>query len=94
MIEAKLKETLKEVDPVKRAKKLHAEMLPEVAEVRRKIIEARALAIKESCEFGGPDKDGLSYFEIAEELNVSKPLIQQMVALARKIIAGGRAPLE
>lgn len=94
MIEAKLKETLQEVDPVKRAKKLHSEMLPAVAEVRRQIIEARALAIKESCEFGGPDGEGLSYFEIAEELKVSKPLIQQMVALARKIIAGGRAPLE
>jgi hypothetical protein len=94
MIEAKLKETLQEVDPVKRAKKLHSEMLPAVAEVRRQIIEARALAIKESCEFGGPDSEGLSYFEIAEELKVSKPLIQQMVALARKIIAGGRAPLE
>lgn len=94
MIEAKLKETLQEVDPVKRAKKLHSEMLPAVAELRRQIIEARALAIKESCEFGGPDNDGLSYFEIAEELKVSKPLIQQMVALARKIIAGGRAPLE
>jgi DNA-directed RNA polymerase specialized sigma24 family protein len=52
------------------------------------------LAIKESCEFGGPDAEGLSYSQIAEELAVSKPLIQQMVALARKIIAGGRAPLE
>jgi DNA-binding transcriptional regulator YdaS (Cro superfamily) len=31
---------------------------------------------------------------MADTLGVSKPLIQQMVALARKIIAGGRAPLE
>jgi predicted DNA-binding protein (UPF0251 family) len=94
MIESRLKEVLSEADPVVRAKRLHSEMLPAVAEVRRQIIEARALAIKESCEFGGSDADGLSYFEIAEELGVSKPLIQQMVALARKIIAGGRAPLE
>jgi DNA-directed RNA polymerase specialized sigma24 family protein len=94
MIEAELKNVLKIEDPVERAKQLHAEMLYKVAEIRRQIIEARALAIKESCEFGGVDADGLSYSEIAQELGVSKPLIQQMVALARKIIAGGRAPLE
>jgi DNA-binding transcriptional regulator YdaS (Cro superfamily) len=69
-------------------------MIPQVAEIRRQIIEARALAIKESCEFGGTDADGLSYSQIADMLGVSKPLVQQMVALARKIIAGGRAPLE
>lgn len=94
MIESRLQEVLKIEDPVKRSIALHNEMLPAVAEIRRGIIEARALAIKESCEFGGPDAEGLSYSEIAEELLVSKPLIQQMVALARKIIAGGRAPLE
>ena len=94
MIESRLQEVLKIDDPVKRSITLHNEMLPAVAEIRRSIIEARALAIKESCEFGGPDAEGLSYSQIAEELAVSKPLIQQMVALARKIIAGGRAPLE
>jgi DNA-directed RNA polymerase specialized sigma24 family protein len=94
MIEAELKNVLKIEDPVERAKQLHTEMLYKVSEIRRQIIEARALAIKESCEFGGVDADGLSYSEIAQELGVSKPLIQQMVALARKIIAGGRAPLE
>lgn len=94
MIESRLQEVLKIEDPVKRSIVLHNEMLPAVAEIRRNIIEARALAIKESCEFGGPDAEGLSYSQIAEELAVSKPLIQQMVALARKIIAGGRAPLE
>lgn len=94
MIEAKLKEILAIEDPVKRAIALHSEMLPAVSEIRRSIIEARALAIKESCDFGGVDAEGLSYSEIADKLSVSKPLIQQMVALARKIIAGGRAPLE
>lgn len=94
MIESRLKEVLLIEDPVQRSMVLHSEMLPAVAEIRRNIIEARALAIKESCDFGGTDAEGLSYSEIAEKLNVSKPLIQQMVALARKIIAGGRAPLE
>jgi len=94
MIEARLKQVMAIEDPVERAMVLHSEMLPAVAEVRRNIIEARALAIKESCDFGGDDAEGLSYSEIADKLNVSKPLIQQMVALARKIIAGGRAPLE
>lgn len=94
MIESMLDEVLKISDPVKRAELLHAQMLPRVAEIRRQIIEARALAIKESCEFGGPDAEGLSYSQIADHLEVSKPLVQQMVALARKIIAGGRAPLE
>ena len=94
MIENKLKEVTKISDPVERARVLHFELLPAVAEIRRGIIEQRALAIKESCEFGGPDAEGLSYSEMAGELTVSKPLIQQMVALARKIVAGGRAPLE
>ena len=89
-----LSEILQISDPVKRAELLHTQMLPRVAEIRRQIIEARALAIKESCEFGGPDAEGLSYSQIADHLDVSKPLVQQMVALARKIIAGGRAPLE
>jgi DNA-binding transcriptional regulator YdaS (Cro superfamily) len=94
MIESSLKEVLSITDPVKRAELLHNQMIPQVAEIRRQIIEARALAIKESCEFGGTDADGLSYSQIADMLGVSKPLVQQMVALARKIIAGGRAPLE
>ena len=94
MIESSLKEILSITDPVKRAELLHSQMIPQVAEIRRQIIEARALAIKESCEFGGHDADGLSYSQIADLLGVSKPLVQQMVALARKIIAGGRAPLE
>jgi len=94
MIESKIKEVQKISDPVERARVLHYELLPGVAEIRRNIIELRALAIKESCEFGGMDGDGLSYSAMAGELTVSKPLIQQMVALARKIIAGGRAPLE
>ena len=94
MIENKLKEVAKITDPVERARVLHFELLPAVSEIRRSIIEMRALAIKESCEFGGPDAEGLSYSEMAGELSVSKPLIQQMVALGRKIIAGGRVPLE
>ena len=94
MIEEKLKQIQKITDPVERALVLHYELLPGVAEIRRNIIELRALAIKESCEFGGTDGDGLSYSAMAGELTVSKPLIQQMVALARKIIAGDRSGLE
>jgi hypothetical protein len=94
MIEDKLKQIQKMTDPVERARVLHYELLPGVAEIRRNIIELRALAIKESCEFGGADGDGLSYSAMAGELTVSKPLIQQMVALARKIIAGDRSELE
>ena len=94
MIEEKLKQIQKITDPVERARVLHYELLPGVAEIRRNIIELRALAIKESCEVGGTDGDGLSYSAMAGELTVSKPLIQQMVALARKIIAGDRSGLE
>lgn len=94
MIEDKLKQIQKITDPVERARVLHYELLPGVAEIRRNIIELRALAIKESCEFGGTDGEGLSYSAMAGELTVSKPLIQQMVALARKIIAGDRSELE
>jgi hypothetical protein len=94
MIEDKLRQIQKITDPVERARVLHYELLPGVAEIRRNIIELRALAIKESCEFGGVDGDGLSYSAMAGELTVSKPLIQQMVALARKIIAGDRSGLE
>lgn len=93
-IEQELQRVLSVEDPIERATLLHKKMLPYVAEIRRQIIEARALSIKESCDFGGPDGDGFSYSEMADTLSVSKPLIQQMVALARKIIAGGRAPLE
>jgi hypothetical protein len=93
-IENELQKTLAIEDPVERATVLHKKMLPYVAEIRRQIIEARALSIKESCDFGGSDGNGFSYSEMADTLAVSKPLIQQMVALARKIIAGGRAPLE
>lgn len=93
-IEQELQKALSIADPVERATVLHKKMLPYVAEIRRQIIEARALSIKEACDFGGKDGDGFSYSEMADTLNVSKPLIQQMVALARKIIAGGRAPLE
>lgn len=93
-IEQELKRVMSIEDPVERATLLHTKMIPYVAEIRRQIIEARALSIKESCEFGGPDAEGFSYSEMADRLGVSKPLIQQMVALARKIIAGGRAPLD
>ena len=86
MIEAKIKEIQKITDPVERARVLHFELLPSVAEVRQSIIELRALAIKESCEFGGIDGDGLSYSAMAGELEVSKPLIQQQVALARILV--------
>lgn len=94
MIENELKQALAIDDPVKRAEILHARLLPMVTEIRRQIIEARALAIKESCDFGGVDAEGLSYSQMATRLGVSKPLIQQMVALARKIVAGGRLPIE
>lgn len=93
-IEQELSAVLAIEDPVERATQLHKKMLPKVAEIRRQIIEARALSIKESCDFGGEDGSGFSYSQMADTLDVSKPLIQQMVALARKIIAGGRAPLE
>jgi predicted DNA-binding protein (UPF0251 family) len=92
-IEQELQRVMSIEDPVERATILHKKMIPYVAEIRRQI-EARALSIKESCEFGGIDGEGFSYSEMADRLSVSKPLIQQMVALARKIIAGGRAPLD
>lgn len=93
-IEQEIQKTLAIQDPIERATVLHKRLLPQVAEIRRQIIEARALSIKESCDFGGNDGEGFSYSQMADTLGVSKPLIQQMVALARKIIAGGRAPLE
>ena len=46
-IEQELQRVLSVEDPIERATLLHKKMLPYVAEIRRQIIEARALSIKE-----------------------------------------------
>ena len=71
-------------DPLERARILNEKVLPAMAEVRQGVIKDRALSGKEACDFGDGG-GGLTYSQVAGELGVSKPLIQQMVALAREI---------
>ena len=71
-------------DPLERARILNEKVLPAMAEVRQGVIKQRALSVKEACDFGDGG-GGLTYSQVASELGVSKPLIQQMVALAREI---------
>ena len=71
-------------DPLERARILNEKVLPGIAEVRQGVIKERALSVKEACDFGNGG-GGLTYSQVAGELSVSKPLIQQMVALAREI---------
>jgi hypothetical protein len=71
-------------DPMERARLLNEQVLPAVAAFRRTAIAERALSVKEACDFGN-DGSGFTYSQIAREMGVSKPLVQQMVALARSI---------
>ena len=71
-------------DPLERARILNEKVLPAMAQVRQGVIKQRALSVKEACDFGDGG-GGLTYSQVASELGVSKPLIQQMVALAREI---------
>ena len=71
-------------DPLERARILNEKVLPAMAEVRQGVIKDRALSVTEACDFGDGG-GGLTYSQVAGELGVSKPLIQQMVALAREI---------
>ena len=73
-------------DPLERARLLNEEVLPALALFRQCVIAERALSVKEACDFGNGG-DGLTYSQIAREMQVSKPLVQQMVALARRIQA-------
>ena len=52
--------------------------------ISQKVIAQRALSVKEACDFGNGG-DGLTYSQVAMSLAVSKPLVQQMVSLAREI---------
>ena len=79
-----LSQSLATEDPLERARILNEDVLPAVTEFRQTIIKQRALSVKEACDFGAGG-DGLTYSQVANELGVSKPLIQQMVALAREI---------
>jgi hypothetical protein len=71
-------------DPLERARVLNEKVLPAMAAARQGVIKERALSVKEACDFGDGG-GGLTYSQVAGELGVSKPLIQQMVALAREI---------
>lgn len=71
-------------DPLERARVLNEKVLPAMAAARQGVIKDRALSVKEACDFGDGG-GGLTYSQVAGELGVSKPLIQQMVALAREI---------
>ena len=83
-VERLLHDALESADPLERAHILNNEVLPAVAELRQSIIKERALSVKEACDFGNGG-DGFTYSEIATAMTVSKPLVQQMVALAREI---------
>ncbi len=86
MIEVKelLDKALNTDDPLERARLLNEDVLNAVVELRQEVIKQRALSVKEACDFGNGGT-GLTYSQVASELGVSKPLIQQMVALAREI---------
>ena len=71
-------------DRLERARILNEKVLPAMAALRQGVIKQRALSVKEACDFGDGG-GGLTYSQVASELGVSKPLIQQMVALAREI---------
>ena len=79
-----LEEAMEQGDPLERARFLNEEVLPAIAELKQSVIRERALSVKEACDFGN-EGEGLTYSQVASELGVSKPLIQQMVALAREI---------
>jgi len=83
-VERLLQDALESEDPLERARILNNEVLPAVAELRQSIIKERALSVKEACDFGNGG-DGFTYSEVAIAMTVSKPLVQQMVALAREI---------
>ena len=83
-VERLLHDALESDDPLERARILNNEVLPAVAELRQSIIKERALSVKEACDFGNGG-DGFTYSEVANAMTVSKPLVQQMVALAREI---------
>ena len=83
-VERLLQDALESEDPLERARILNNEVLPAVAELRQAIIKERALSVKEACDFGNGG-DGVTYSEVATAMTVSKPLVQQMVALAREI---------
>lgn|GEM_PF-1594131 len=86
MIEVReiLDKALNTDDPLERARLLNEDVLEAVVELRQEVIKQRALSVKEACDFGNGGA-GLTYSQVASELGVSKPLIQQMVALAREI---------
>jgi len=71
-------------DPMERARLLNDRVLPAADAFRRSAIAERALSVKEASDFGNGG-DGFTYSQIAKEMGVSKPLVQQMVALARSI---------
>ena len=78
-------EQVKDVeDPMERARLLNERVLPAADAFRRSAIAERALSVKEASDFGNGG-DGFTYSQIAKEMGVSKPLVQQMVALARSI---------
>ena len=79
-----LDKALEQEDPLERARVLNEQVLPAIAELKQLVIKQRALYVKEACDFGNSG-EGLTYSQVAGELGVSKPLIQQMVALAREI---------
>lgn len=83
-VERLLQVALESEDPLERARILNNEVLPAVADLRQSIIKERALSVKEACDFGNGG-DGFTYSEVANAMTVSKPLVQQMVALAREI---------
>ena len=79
-----IERAMEEQDPLERARLLNDQVLPAIADLKKSVITQRALSVKEACDFGNQG-DGLTYSQVANELGVSKPLIQQMVALARQI---------
>ena len=83
-LDSLMREAMDTEDPLERARILNKKVLPALHTFRETVITQRALSVKEACDFGN-DGGGFTYSQIARKLGVSKPLVQQMVSLAREI---------
>lgn len=82
-IESDINRIRKVKDPLERARLAHSSLIPEATTIRRQTIAIRALAALEANEAGA------SFADIAQELSVSKALVQQMVEWGRQARESG-----
>lgn len=75
-------------DPLVRARVIHQKVLPALDGFRKEVIDARARAAFDAAYGDGSPSRGRQVFqtEVAEELGISKPLAQQLIAHARQLL--------